>query len=115
MEMKFDDMCRLIASSLPRRRVFQLILGSWIAAMRPRRAEAQAEGGQEGAVVKRQVVNIRRRTEAACNFALQHVRVTKCPPRTRQEIDIVQPCKKQGNFWVAKVVMVCIRRPISPP
>jgi hypothetical protein len=113
--MKFDEMCRLIASSLPRRRVFQILLGSFLAALRPRRASAQQEGAQEGVVVKRQVVNIKERTEAACNFQLQHVRVMNCPPRTRQEIDIVQPCRKQGNFWVAKVVMVCIRRPISPP
>jgi hypothetical protein len=112
--MNFDDMCRLIASSLPRRRVFQLILGSFVAVLRPQSGYSQQEGGG-GVVVRRQVVNIRKNTEAECEFALKQVRVTNCPPGTKQEIDIVQPCTKQGRFWVARVVMVCIRPPISPP
>lgn len=113
--MKFDDMCRLIASSLPRRRVFQLIAGSFLAALRPKGALSQEEGAGAATVVRRQVVTIRERTETACNYELRHVRVKQCPPRTRQEIDILRPCTKQGNFWVAKVAILCIRRPISPP
>lgn len=113
-----DDLCRLVASPLPRRTVFRLMLASLIAAVTPRgRLAAQQI---EGVDVKRVLVQINVGTKQAClnQLAARTARV-KCPPGTKKFVVVKLQCSRifvgKNDRWVATAIVECTKPPISPP
>jgi hypothetical protein len=112
----FDDLCRVIASPLPRREVFRLILASLVAAVAPSSRLAAAKRVD----VKREVIDINVGTRVAClsQLANRPARV-KCPPGTEKFVIVKQGCTQiwvgRNDRWVAQVVVECTKPPVSPP
>lgn len=114
----FDDLCRLVASPLPRRTVFRLMLASLIAAVtRKARLAAQVV---EGVDVKREVIQINVGTKRACQsqLAARTARV-RCPPNTKKFVIVKKECTQiwvgKNDRWVATAIVECTKPPISPP
>jgi hypothetical protein len=114
--MKFDDLCRVIASPLPRREVFRLILASLVAAVAP-----SSRLAANGSVVKEQVIDInaQRKTWCESQLANRPARVT-CPPGTEKKVIVTQSCTQifdnnGDDHWVAQVVVQCTEPQLSPP
>lgn len=114
----FDDLCRLLASPLPRRTAFRLMLASLFGTIASRGNLAAQEA--EGVDVKRQVIQINVGTKQAClsQLAARTARV-KCPPRTKKFVIIKQQCTQiwvgKNDRWVATAIVECTKPPISPP